>query len=129
MTVSELIEAIGQVRKKSKKLYEEYSFFRDQEMSLKAELMLQLQDAGLKSAKGKDFTASIAERPEVVITSESELMEWLQNSPNIESDFYIGVKKPEFKVLANQMLKESGELANGTKVEVRESLSIRSNKK
>lgn len=127
-TISELIERIGKIKNKANSLYGQYKDLKEEEESLKYALQIQLREAGLKSAKGSDYTASIASRSEIIITSEPDLMEWLQNTPNIESDFYIGVKRPEFTALAKSMLKDTGELANGTQVEVRESLSIRGNK-
>lgn len=129
MNVSELLNKLGKNKRESAELYKAYKELKDEEDSLKELLTIQLKEAGLKSAKGEDFTASITETPTVVIKDEPAVLEWLQNTPNVESDFYIGVKKPEFNTLAKQMLKDTGELANGTEVEVRESLAIRSNKK
>jgi hypothetical protein len=128
MTVSELLEELGTVKGKANGYYKSYKELKDQEDALKAELQFKLKDLGTKTFKGDHYTASIAEKPTVIIKDEEALMGWLQNTPNVESDFYIGVKKTEFQTLAKQMLKESGELADGTEVEVRESLSIRSTK-
>jgi hypothetical protein len=129
MKVSELLKKLGKNKKASAELYKQYKVFKDEEESLKYDLIVLLKDSGLKSVKGQDFTASLTETPTIVIKDETALLEWLQNTPDIESDFYIEVKKSEFNTLAKQMLKETGELANGTEVETRESLAIRSNKK
>ena len=129
MTVAELLNELGALKQVSNALYESYKECKAKEEPLKAELFAKLKDTGLKSAKGDNYTASITETPTVVITHESEVMEWLRNTPDVEEDFYIGIKKPEFNTLAKQMLKETGELANGTELEVRESLAVRANKK
>lgn len=128
MNVAELLEELGEVKFIANEFYKGYKEFKYKEDELKIELMLKLKDSGLKSAKGQAFTASITETPTVVIKHEQDVLEWLRNTPNVEADFYIGVKKPEFNTLAKQMLKETGEVANGTEVEVRESLAIRKNK-
>lgn len=129
MTVSELLNELGKVKANANDCYSAYKELKNTEDLLKQQLMFQLKETGLKSAKGEAYTASITETPGVVIKDEAAVVEWLQNTPNVEADFYIGVKKPEFNTLAKQMLKETGELANGTEVEVRESLAIRANKK
>lgn len=127
--VAELLRELGDVKQKANTLYAEYKGLKAIEDEMKQELFAALNDSGLKSIKGKDYTASITEKPTVVIKDEAALIEWLQHEPDIEADFYIGVKKDAFGTLANQMLKESGELANGTDVVMRESLAIRSNPK
>ncbi len=128
-TLTELLSQLGSNKKQSNELYTQYKKLKEVEEQLKYDLLVLLKDSELKSAKGKDYTASISETPTIVIRDEAAVLEWLQNTPNIESDFYIGVKKPEFNTLAKQMLKETGELAFGTELEIRESLSIRQNKK
>lgn len=129
MTVAELLERLGENKALAAETYKAYKELKEAEQSLKADLTFLLKDSGLKSAKGEAFTASITETPTVVIRDEPALMEWLKNTPDVESDFYIGVKKVEFGTLAKQMLKQTGELADGTEVEVRESLAIRANRK
>ncbi len=127
--LAEILEQLGTIKQQGAEVYKAYKVLKDKEDSLKNDLLTVLKSTGLKSAKGDAFTASIAETPTIVIKDEAAAMEWLKNSPNVESDFYIGIKKIEFNGLAKQMLKETGELADGTDVEIRESLSIRANKK
>ncbi len=128
MNLSELLDKLGTARKEAADTYKFYKEQKQVEDDLRSELLITLREIGLKSAKNKDFTVSIAETPTIVIRDEHAVMEWLQNTPNVESDFYIGIKKTEFNTLAKQMLKETGELANGTEVEFREALSIRASK-
>lgn len=127
--LSQILEELGEVKTKIKFWGEVIAALKVRERDLKEELMENLHDSGLKSAKGEKFTASITEKPTIVIKNETALVEWLQNEPDIEADFYIGVKKDAFGTLATQMLKESGEIADGTVVEYRESLAIRENPK
>lgn len=129
MNVAETLKQLGLNKKQSAELYKEYKKLKETEDKLKQDLMIQLKEDGLKSVKGEEYTASISETPTVVITHEPSVMEWLRNNPEVEEDFYIGVKGREFGTLTKQLLKDTGEIPNGTEVEVRESLQIRSNKK
>lgn len=128
MTVAEILDKLGQTKQAGNELYVKYKQFKQEEDLLKSELLSKLRDDGLKSIKGQGYTASISETPTIVIKNEAEVMEWLRNTPDVEEDFYIGVKKPEFNTLAKQMLKETGEVAFGAELEVRESLTVKANK-
>lgn len=129
MTLTELLTELGKARAAANKTYVEYK--KEQEIVdvLRDELLVMLKETGLKSAKNDEFTVSISQTPRVVIVNESALIEWLKETPDIESDVYIGVKRSAFDTLAKTMLKSTGELANGTEVAVTEALNIRSNKK
>jgi len=129
MSLSELVAALGNAREASSNAYERYKELKGLEDQLRYELENKLRSDGLKSAKGVDFTASISEKPTIVIRNEATIIEWLKHTPDVESDQYIGLKATEFKSLALSMLKGSGEIVPGAEVEVKESLSIRSNKK
>lgn len=129
LTLAEILKTLGETKVNANEAYKTYKVYKEVEDNLKAELMFKLKDTGLKSAKGDAFTASITEKPTVVVKSEIDVIEWLKNNPEIESDFYIGLKKAEFGLMANAQLKDTGEVPNGCDVEVRESLAIRANKK
>jgi hypothetical protein len=129
ISLSSLVSALGESRKASSNAYEAYKELKGIEDQARYELEAMLREMGLKSAKGQDFTASIAEKPTIIIKNEADIIDWLQNTPDVESDRYIGLKQTEFKSLAQAMLKGTGEVVPGTEVEVRESLSIRANKK
>lgn len=129
MSPSELIAALGAAKQKASNAYMAYKQLKNAEDALRYELELKLKAEGLKSAKGKDFTASIVEKPTVIIKDEAAVIGWLREAPNIEADLYIGLKSTEFNSLAQSMLKGTGELIEGTAVEVKESLSIRANAK
>jgi hypothetical protein len=127
--LSELIEQLGAARNAAQAAYESYKELKAIEDQVRYQLELELHVTGLKSAKGKDFTATIVERPTVVIKHEASVINWLQHTPNVEADHYVGVKSAEFRTLAQAMLKETGELIPGTEVEVRENLAIKKNKR
>jgi hypothetical protein len=129
ISLSSLVSALGESRKASSNAYEAYKELKGIEDQARYELEAMLREMGLKSAKGQDFTASIAEKPTIIIKNEADIIDWLQNTPDVESNRYIGLKQTEFKSLAQAMLKGTGEVVPGTEVEVRESLSIRANKK
>jgi hypothetical protein len=127
LSISSLIEFIGKTKAQGAEAYKIYKEVKESEEQLKFVLMEKLKEVGLKSAKGEEYTASLSEKPRVVIKDESAVIEWLKNAPNVEEDFYIGVKRTEFQSLATSLLKETGELIDGTDVQVTESLSVRAN--
>lgn len=128
-SVADILAELGNIKQLVKEMIVTINGVKSQETRLKEELMLALKESGLKSAKGDDYTASITEKPTVVIRDEKALMKWLETAPDVEAEFYIGVKKDAFRTLAQSMLDQSGEIADGTDVEIRESLAIRSNPK
>lgn len=127
--LSSLVTSLGKARERRVKAYDSYAELRDKENAVRTELYAELQAVGLRSAKGLDFNASIVETPTVVVKHEQTVLNWLRESPNIESDLYIGLRTDAFKGLAQSVLKSTGEVIPGTALEVRETLSIRSNKK
>jgi len=121
--------ALGEARAASTNAYQSYKELKTSEDNLRFELEQKLKETGLKSVKGATYNAVITETPRIVIRHEQSVIDWLQNTPNIETDQYIGLKTTEFQSLAKSMLKDTGELVPGTDVEMKESLAIRSNKK
>lgn len=126
-TLSKLVTALGKARIKRVIAYEKYTELRNNEALIRTELYAELQTVGLLSAKGEDYTASIVQKPTIVIRHEQTVMNWLRETPNIESDLYIGIKQDAFKGLAQSVLKTTGEIIPGAELEMRENLSIRSN--
>lgn len=129
LPISELIEKLGKAKDAANAVYVDYKKLKTAEEDLKAQLFSQLSETGLKSAKGELYAVSIASKPTVVIQHEQSVIEWLQETPDVETDQYIGLKKREFESLAKAMLKNTGEMIPGTAIEVRESLSVKANKK
>lgn len=129
LSLSELVMALGEARAASSAAYDGYKELKTSEDNLRFELEQKLKETGLKSVKGATYNAVITETPKIVIRHEQSVIDWLQNTPDIETDQYIGLKATEFQALAKSMLKDTGELVPGTEVEMRESLAIRSNKK
>lgn len=129
LSLSELVAALGDARTHSSALYNTYKEAKTVEDQLRYELEEKLKETGLKSVKGANYNAVIMETPRIVIKHEQSVMDWLKESPDIESDRYIGIKSLEFQGLAKAMLKDNGEVIPGTEVEMRQSLAIRSNTK
>jgi hypothetical protein len=129
ISLSELVADLGLARKAASNAYEQYKELKSHEDQIRYELDGMLHSMGLKSAKGEDFTASLVEKPTIVIKHEQSVIEWLKATPDVEADRYIGIKATEFKTLAQSVLKGTGEVIPGTEVEVKESLAIRANKK
>lgn len=128
MKISELVDKIGVTKKTANDLYKQYKEYKDTEESLKEELKIQLAEAGLRSTKTKNFNASLTQKPDIQVTHEQSVMDWLKQSPNVEEDAYIGLKLTPFKGLALHILKETGEIVPGTETLTKESISIRENK-
>lgn len=126
--VTKLIDQLGSLKATANKLYSDYKDMQVHIAELSASLSAELESLGLRSAKSKQYGVSIAQRTNVSVISETAVKEWLQNTPNIESDFYIGLKLTPFKTLANQVLKETGEIIPGTELEYKESITVKRNK-
>jgi hypothetical protein len=126
--ISNLIEEIGLSNKKANETYKLYKEQKQAVDELKQQLIAELDKAGLKSAKGKKFQASIAQKLDIEVTHERSVIDWLKSDPNVEEDAYIGLKLTPFKTLAKEVLKKSGEIIPGTETVHKESLIIRGNK-
>jgi hypothetical protein len=129
MSLSELLAELGKARVASNGAYERYKELKGIEDQFRYELEAQLQSSGLKSVKGADFQAVITQKPSIVIKHPESVIDWLEHAPDIEKDQYIGLKETAFKKFAETYLKGTGEVIPGTDVEVKESLSIRANKR
>lgn len=127
--LSDLVAALGDARAKASAAYDTYKTLKAIEDDIRESLYAELQSSGLRSAKGDDFTASIAQKPTVVIKDEQAAMDWLKEAPDVETDVYIGLKATEFQSLAKSVLKGTGEIIPGTEIQIRESLAIKSNTK
>lgn len=128
MSVSTLIESLGVNKKRQAEAYKAYKDLKEIEEIWKAELAVELEKLGAKSFKGKKYSAITTSRSDTIVTNEQSVIDWINNEPNIETDQYIGLKLANFKPLANQVLKETGEIIPGTDRVIKESLSIKENK-
>lgn len=128
-TLSELVDQLGELKREANAHYSAYKDMQVHIAELSGLLQAKLELVGLRSAKSAKYGASISQRTNVVVTSEVAVKEWLLNEPNIEHDFYIGLKLTPFKQLANQVLKETGEVIPGTEREIKETITIKANKK
>lgn len=129
MELAELINEYGELKRKANKMYAEYKNMQVHISELSGLLQAKLDSVGLKSAKSDKYGISVSHRTNVVVTNEHAVIEWLKNTPNVEYDFYIGLKTAPFKTLANQVLKETGEIIDGTELESKQSLTVKANKK
>jgi len=127
--LADIVRSLGLARKTTQSAYKDYQFYKHLEDALREELETLLYVMDLRSAKGEDYTASIAEKPTVVVRDEAAIVDWLQNTPDVEYDQYVGLKRAEFRSLADSMLKNTGEQIPGTEVEVRKSLRITANRR
>lgn len=125
MSVTELIDEVGRANKEARALYKLYKELKDKEDVLRVELVEKLHKTGLKSAKTDMFNASISERSDIVVTHEQSVLDWLKETPDIETDQYIGLKTTNFKTLARALRKDTGEIVPGTEVVTSETLTIK----
>ncbi len=126
--ITDLLTNLGELKSQNNDLYKKYKEGKEVEDALKEDLRIALDELGTKTFKNDKFVASFRKDTNIVIEDEQALMEWLRNTPDVEADLYIGVKKTMFTPLAKSMLKGTGELADGTSVEIKESLVIGTNK-
>lgn len=128
VTVTDLVSALGDLKKQSAELYKQYKEVKTIEDIARNDLVEALNTSGMKSVKTDKYMASMVSKPSISILHEQSVIDWLKETPNVEADQYIGLKKTEFKTLALAMLKGTGEVVPGTELVNTESLSIRSNK-
>jgi len=126
--IAKLIEAIGELKSAQSETYKAYKEMQNAETELKTQLLDELHRIGLKSAKGEKYSAAVSSKMDIAVTHEQSVIDWLNNTPNVESDAYIGLKLTNFKPLALKVLKETGEIIPGTITVSKESLSIRESK-
>ena len=129
MIVNELIELLGALKKEANNLYYQYKEKQAAITGIQNDLRSELDSLGLRSAKSLNFGVSIVTKPNIQVLHEPSVIEWLNNTPNIESDAYIGLKLTNFKPLALEILKQTGEIIPGTELSQSESLTIRSNER
>lgn len=127
-SLSELVSRLGVARRASQEAYEYYQQLKALENLIREELHMALTLSELRSAKGKDFTVSIASRKRIIVKNEFEVIDWLKSQPDLEYDQYIGLKSRPFDVFATSLLKGKGELVPGTDTVSEESLVIKKNK-
>jgi hypothetical protein len=125
---SELLEQIGKQRRILNDMYKEYKDGMVKLSELKQELHQMLSESGLRSIKSANYGVSIVTKPKLSVQSEESVKEWLNNTPDIEPDAYIGLKLTPFKQMATQYFKDTGELIDGVEYSAEESLTIRENK-
>ena len=112
--MKKLMEELGKLRLETESAYETYRIKKMELDSLKTQLIEELEKIGLKSAKTDKITASIVQKPSIMVTHEESVIDWLQNNPDIEPDLYIGLKKSSFDPLAKQWFAKTGEAIPGT---------------
>ena len=128
LTIPQLISLVGQSTVQNRALYGQYKESKEQEDQARALLQSKLQEEGMLSAKTENYVVSIAKKTDVNVIDDKAAIAWMRER-KLDLNYYVGLKKTEFKTMARAMLKETGEVAGGTEVVEIESLSIRENKK
>lgn len=126
--MEELIAKLIHVKNLRKALSDQDRELKGDEELLKAEVRVKLQELGMTSAKTQSGSVSVVQKPNLVITNEQAVREWLENTPEVESDLYIRLDKTAFKSLAKSWFDNTGELINGTDTEVSEYLQVKEKK-
>jgi len=125
MELQSLIDEYGELKSKANKLYSEYKDLVVVVEEKRYELQKMLEATGLRSVKSANYGVSTVSKRNIAVTNEHLVMEWLKDTPDIEGDLYIGVKLTQFKQLADQVLKQTGEIIPGTEVSTKETISIK----
>lgn len=128
LTVPQLISLVGQSAVQNRTLYKQYTESKEQEYQARAILQEKLRESGMLSAKTENYMVSITKKSDVNVIDDKAAIAWMRDR-KLDLNYYVGLKKTEFKTMARAMLKETGEVAGGTEVVETESLSIRENKK
>ena len=128
LTIPQLISLVGQSTVQNRALYRQYKESKEQEDQARALLQSKLQEEGMLSAKTENYVVSIAKKTDVNVIDDKAAIAWMRDR-KLDLNYYVGLKKTEFKTMARAMLKETGEVAGGTEIVESESLSIRENKK
>ena len=123
--ITTLIDQIGDLNNEANEHFVAYKDIKERLDVLKMQLSATLNEVGLKSAKTNRYNASIVFKSDILLEDEHTVMDWLKNTPDVEYDTYIGIRKPEFKTLAREWFKGTGEIIPGTATKQTESLSIR----
>ena len=126
--VKVLIDQYGRQKAEANKMYADYKNFLVEVEHTRKLLQAELESSGLRSAKSKDYSVSTVTRPVIEITNEQQAINWLKDMPNIEYDLYIGLKTTSFKKLALELLKQTGEVIEGTEYSTNESITVKDNK-
>lgn len=127
--LSVLADQLSDTITKNKLQYDVYKAGKDLEDALRQQVQEELISNKLKQVKTDSATISLNQKQTFYITNEVAVRDWLENTPDVEADAYIGVKKPALESLAKVMLKQTGEIIPGTDMQVSEILSIRTAKK
>ena len=125
MELQSHIDEYGELKAKANKLYSEYKDLMVIVEEKRFMLQRELEKIGLRSAKSANFGVSTVTKKNIAVTNEHLVMEWLKDTPDIEGDLYIGVKLTPFKQLADQVLKQTGEIIPGTELNTKETISIK----
>jgi len=128
LTIPQLISLVGQSAVQNRNLYKQYNESKGQEAQARALLKTKLQEEGMLSAKTEQYAVSITKKPDVNVVDDKAAIAWMRER-KLDLNYYVGLKKTEFKTMARAMLKETGEVAGGTEVVEIESLSITENTK
>ncbi len=128
MSLQIMIDEYGTLKKEANRLYSEYKDLQVVLAQKRLNLQTELQTNGAKSFKTERYYVSTVTKKNIVIENEQSVIDWLKHTPNIEVDAYIGLKTTYFKTMALAMLKDTGELADGTNIEISETITIKGNK-
>lgn len=109
-----------------------YSEAYDKYQELKAEydmtrflITQEMGQQGIKSLESGPFLTVRTVKPDLKLTDEAALLNWLQEQPNLETDMYIGLKWTNFKPVAKTLLKKDGEIPPGTELTMTESVTLK----
>jgi len=132
MTIIEIAKKLNEQRSKIDKLKEKHGTEMQEQMFLKEELQMQLMAAmkeqGMKTVGTEQNTISIAQKKTPKVVDQSKLDADLEQRGLLEDMYVKKFDTIRFKSVANNLLKDTGEVLDGTDIEVTEYISIRNKK-
>ncbi|NDK09140.1 hypothetical protein EOM39_07945 [Candidatus Gracilibacteria bacterium] len=128
-TITELQKLVNNlltIRNNIQQLTDNVDLLKAEKENLQNKLIVYMKDNNLKSWKTNENTFSIVSKYDVQVIDELRLMQEL-NLKNLTGYIIQKIDTTRFKSLANSLLKETGELFNGTTTVLSEYVSIRKN--
>lgn len=128
-TIPQLIAEYKAAEKVTKEAYEYAKSCATAQAEAKDRIDAALKAAGLKTAATEDgrFTAFYSKRTNIKVSDEAKVIDWIKAN-GLDLDQYVGLKATEFKPVAMEALKQTGEIVPGTEREEVEALTVKENK-
>lgn len=118
------VDKLIELKDKYQEAYDIYQQFKFEYDKIRLELLKDMSELGVKSLDQGKYLAVRREEIDVKLVDDKLAIEWVHNHPELEPDFYIGVKWAHLKPIVKTALKRDGEVIPGCELVKNESVSI-----